>query len=162
MKAVVALTSVTALLAPAMVAAQMPAPPTPVFLKKAGASDLFERQEGQIMSASRNPAVRRFAMKMVHDHTQSTTMVKAAARRAGMHPGAPMLTRDQRHDLAALRAARGPARDQLYVQQQKMAHQDALALMQAYADGGSARPLRDAAGKIVPVVKMHIDMLSRM
>ena len=50
-----------AFVAPALVSAQMAAVPTREFLMKAGASDLFERQEGQLMSTSANAEVRRFA-----------------------------------------------------------------------------------------------------
>lgn len=138
------------------------AAPTPVYLMKAGASDLFERQAGQLLSSSRNRNVARFAREMVRDHTNSTAMVKAAALRSGLHPKPPMLDGDMRRDLAALRAARGADRDRLYIMQQKKAHQDALALQQGYATGGEKPALRNAAAKIVPVVKHHIAMLDRM
>lgn len=138
------------------------AAPTPIYLMKAGASDLFERQAGQLMSTSRNPGIARFARQMVRDHGTSTAMVKAAALRARLHPRPPMLTREMRANLAALRAARGPARDRLYVMQQKQAHQDALMLQQGYAGGGDVPALRNAAAKIVPVVQHHIAMLDRM
>ena len=142
------------------------APQTPVYLMKAGASDLFERQSGQLLSTSRNPGIARFAREMVRemvrDHTNSTAMVKAAAMRSGLHPKPPMLDRDMSRDLAALRAARGRDRDRLYVMQQKKAHQDALMLQQGYATGGDNPALRGAAGKIVPVVQHHIAMLDRM
>ena len=136
--------------------------PTPVYLAKAGAGDLFERQAGQLLSSSRNPGVARFARQMVRDHTSSTAMVKAAAMRAGLHPRPPMLDGDMRRNLAALRAARGPARDRLYIAQQKQAHHDALMLHQGYANGGDVPALRDTARKIVPVVQRHIAMLDRM
>jgi putative membrane protein len=136
--------------------------PTPVYLMKAGASDLFERQEGQLMSSSRNPDVARFARQMVRDHTTSTTMVKAAAMRDHLRPRPPMLEGDMRRDLAAPRAARGQERDRLYIAQQRKAHQEALMLHQGYATGGDARALRGAASKIVPVVQHHIAMLERM
>jgi putative membrane protein len=137
-------------------------PPTPVYLMKAGASDLFERQSGQLLSTSRNPGIARFAREMVRDHTNSTAMVKAAAMRSGLHPKPPMLDRDMTRDLAALRGARGRDRDRLYVMQQKKAHQDALMLQEGYATGGDNPALRGAAAKIVPVVQHHIAMLDRM
>jgi putative membrane protein len=136
--------------------------PTPVYLMKAGASDLFERQEGQLMSSSRDPQVARFAQQMVRDHSNSTAMVKTAALRARLHPRPPMLDGEQRRDLAALRAAQGRDRDQLYIRQQKQAHQDALMLHQGYSTGGDVPALRNAASKIVPVVQHHIAMLDRM
>jgi putative membrane protein len=138
------------------------APPTPIYLMKAGASDLFERQSGQLLSTSRTPGIARFAREMVRDHTNSTAMVKAAAMRSGLHPRPPMLDGDMTRDLAALRAARGRDRDRLYVMQQKKAHQDALMLQQGYATGGDNPALRGAAGKIVPVVQHHIAMLDRI
>jgi putative membrane protein len=138
------------------------AAPTPVYLMKAGASDLLERQEGQLMATSRNPEVARFARQMVRDHSNSTAMVKTAAMRARLHPRPPMLEGDMRRDLAALRAARGRDRDRLYIMQQKKAHQDALMLHQGYANGGDVPALRNVAGKIVPVVEHHIAMLERM
>jgi len=136
--------------------------PTPVYLMKAGASDLFERQEGELMSRSRNPEVARFARQMVRDHTNSTAMVKGAVMRARLHPKPPMLDGDMRRNLAALRAARGRDRERLYIVQQKQAHQDALMLHQGYANGGDVPVLRSVAGKIVPVVQHHIAMLDRM
>ena len=138
------------------------AAPTPVYLMKAGASDLFERQEGQLMSSSRNRDVARFARQMVRDHSNSTAMVKAAAMRSGLHPRPPMLDGDMRRNLAMLRAARGADRDRLYIRQQKQAHQDALMLHQGYANGGDRPALRNAASKIVPVVQHHIAMLDHM
>lgn len=147
---------------PAALFAQMAAPPTKEFLSKAGASDLFERTEGQLMMTSTNPAVKRFAEEMVRDHAKSTANIKAAARAAKVVVTTPKLSTDQSKNVAALRAASGAARDQLYIEQQKAAHRDALALMEAYSRDGAAKPLRMAAAKIVPVVKMHIDMLSKM
>ena len=138
------------------------APPTAVYLMKAGASDLFERQSGQLLSSSRNRAIAGFAREMVRDHTNSTAMVKAAAMRSGLHPKPPMLDGEMRRNLAALRAARGRDRDRLYVMQQKKAHRDALMLQQGYANGGDKPALRNAASKIVPVVKHHMEMLERL
>ena len=155
-----ALTGACALLFAGMVHA---APPTPVFVAKAGASDLYERQSSQIVLAStRDPEVRRFASEMIRDHTKSTQMVKKAAMRSGLHPRPPMLEPRQRRMLADLRHARGRDRDRAYLDQQRQAHAEALSLMQDYASTGSAPALRRAAGNIAPVVQHHIDMLSHM
>jgi len=149
----------------AVPAAAKPAMQTPTaaqFVAKAGASDLFERREGQLMTSSTNPDVRAFAQRMITDHTKSTDMVKAAAKADGMNPATPTLNPMQQRDLAALKAAKGTARDRLYIQQQKPAHQKALALMQSYAHSGKAMHLKQAAAKIAPMVQSHIDMLNKM
>ena len=139
------------------------APPTPVYLAKAGASDLCEKTSSQIvLSSTRNADVRRFANMMVADHSKSTANVKAAALRSGTRAKPPMLNPMQRRMVQDLRGARGSDRDRLYVEQQKQAHQMALALQQEYASTGSAPALRRTARNIVPVVQHHIEMLGDM
>ena len=137
--------------------------PTPDYLKAAGASDLFEKQSAQVVLASTsNPKVKSFATMMVTDHSKSTAMVKAAATKSGMAPKPPMLMPKQQAMLAELKAAKGLARDTLYVTQQKMAHEEALATQKDYAATGDKPALRKVAGEIVPVVEHHIHTLSMM
>lgn len=150
------------LAASAPVALSAKALPTPAYLMTAGASDMFEIASAKVVMDSPNRKIHDFAQMMVTDHTQSTDMVKAAAMEARLHPSPPHLSPKQEHDLAALRSARGPQRDALYIRQQKMAHSEALMVQSGYATGGSVRPLRMAASKIVPVVKHHIAMLRTM
>ncbi len=153
----------SAALAATLVLPAMAAVPTPKeFVAKAGASDLFEQREARIMSTSSNADVAAFAKKMRDDHTKSTEMVKSAAKADGMTPAAPVLSAKQTKDIAALSAAKGKARDTMYVTQQKAAHAEALTLMQDYASNGTAAHLKETAGKIVPVVQSHADMLAKM
>ena len=64
-------------------AAAMAAPISPsTYVMKAGASDQYEMNSSKLVMNSRNPQVRQFAQHMIHDHTQSTAMVKQAAMRA--------------------------------------------------------------------------------
>jgi len=139
------------------------ATPTPVFLAKAGASDLYERQASQIIASStHDKQVRDFARDMIRAHTKSTQMVKAAALRSGLHPKPPTLDRAQQDMLTALRRAHGSDRDRKYLDQQRGAHDQALALMQDYAAGGSSPALKKTAADIVPVIQHHIDMLNHI
>jgi putative membrane protein len=140
------------------------AAPTPSeFVSKAGASDTFEVDSGRLMVTSKNPAVRAFARRMITDHTNSTKMIEAAARADHLRPEKPSLSLGQRGDITALKAVpAGKTKDDLYIKQQKAAHDDALALMQDYAANGSARHLKMTAGKIVPVVEKHKAMLTSM
>ncbi|WP_454883457.1 DUF4142 domain-containing protein [Sphingomonas oryzagri] len=138
--------------------------PTPKeFVAKAGASDTFEIDSAKLMATSKSQAVSEFATRMITDHSKSTKMVQAAARADHVRLGKPMMTVGQRTDLTALKAVpNGKTRDDLYLKQQKAAHDDALALMQDYAANGSARHLKMTAGKIAPVVEKHQAMLSTM
>ena len=133
------------------------------YVMKAGAGDLYERQSSQVvLQTTTNPDLKTFAQQMIIDHKKSTAMVKAAAARAHVKVAPPMLAPDQADMLTALRAATGPERDATYIAQQKTAHDQALALHQGYAENGTAAPLKAAAGKIAPVVQMHINMLAKM
>lgn len=132
------------------------------FVSKAGASDKFEIESAKLETSSANPDLAKFANQMIIDHTKSTQMVKQAATADKLTPRPPILNAKQKKDLAALGAAKGKARDALYVSQQKMAHTDALNLIQTYASSGTATNLKDAAGQIVPVVQTHKDMIDKM
>ena len=156
-----ALTLSTAFLLPAAVFAAMPMPAS-TYVMKAGAGDLYEIKSSKLVMNSTNPKIQSFAQMMVTDHSQSTADVKAAAMKAGLHPKPPMLSPDQSMMIAMLTKASGAERDRMYIEQQKTAHDQALALHEGYSMDGKAAPLKMAAAKIVPVVKTHIQMLAAM
>lgn len=146
----------------AAVQAQAPIAPA-TFVKMAGASDQYEIQSSKLLlQTTRNAKLRDFATQMVTDHTKSTADVTAAAKADGLTPMPPMPDADGLKMLAALRATKGTARDTLYVQQQKIAHQKALKLHTDFSQTGTAPNLKTAAAAIVPVVQMHYDMVNAM
>lgn len=136
--------------------------PASTYVMKAGASDLFERESAALMKTSANPEVRKFAMMMSTDYAKSTAMVKAAATNAKLRVPPPKLEPMQAENLTKLRAAKGEARDRLYIEQQQMAHGEALALQRSYAAEGDVASLKAVAAKIVPVVESHKAMIDAM
>jgi putative membrane protein len=133
------------------------------YVMKAGAGDQYEIQSSQLeLQSSKDPKIKAFARKMIADHNKSTAMVKAAAMKASMNPAPPMLDADGQQMMSALQGADGAQRDALYLQQQKMSHDKALALHQDYSQNGDSAPLKAAAAKIVPVVQMHETMLGKI
>ncbi len=138
--------------------------PTPVkFVEEAGASDKFEIDSAKLMESSKNPKIAAFARTMIVAHAKSTNMVTAAAKSDGLALKTPELTLKQRADITALKAVpSGKTKDDLYIKQQKAAHDEALTLMRDYAASGTAPHLRAAAAKIRPVVQMHITKLAAM
>lgn len=158
-----------ALVVPGVAVAQMapsasaPAATAPAYVAKAGASDLYEKQSSQIvLQSTKNAKIRQFANMMLKDHTKSTADVKAAAATDRVAVPAPKLQPAQAKMVASLRATSGTARDQMYLQQQKTAHQQALALHSSYAQSGDKPALRRVAAATAPVVQHHIDMLQGM
>jgi putative membrane protein len=153
----------TALAVTLAASAAYAAPAPSEFVEKAGASDNFEIDSANQMLSSKNPAIHRFAREMIADHTKSTGMILTAAHADGVAPKKPELTIGQRADLTALKALPGgKTKDDLYIKQQRAAHEDALMLMQSYASEGHGSHLRATAAKIVPVVEMHRTMLKHL
>jgi putative membrane protein len=132
------------------------------FVKMAGASDLYEMQSSKLELTSKDPKIKQYAQQMITDHTKSTQQVKAAAAKDGVKAGPPMLMPEQKTQIAQLRAAKGSARDQMYIEQQKQSHQMALQLHQGYSQSGDKENLKATATAIAPVVQGHIDMLNGM
>ncbi len=133
------------------------------YVMTAGASDLYEITSSQVvMETTQNPQLREFAQMMVTDHTKSTADVKSAAAHSRVRAGAPQLNPLQQELIAELRAENGPARDAVYIAQQKASHGQALNVQKAYAMEGTAPALKNAASTIVPVVQHHIMMLMAM
>lgn len=158
---ILAMATIVAAVPVAAVSAQ--AVTSQTYVMKAGAGDLYEKESSRLLLTSTgNARLKQFAQMMVRDHTKSTADVTAAARQANVKVAPPKLDAVQARNMAALRAAKGPARDTLYVTQQKAAHQMALQLHSGYAANGTAAPLKAVAAQVAPVVQTHIDELAAM
>ncbi|GAA4765755.1 hypothetical protein GCM10023219_08480 [Stakelama sediminis] len=127
------------------------------FANLVAASDAFEIQSAKLAESKATDAkLKDFAKLMIHDHDQSTAELKQAAKTIpGVTPDAT-LSAQQQADLSALKSASGRAFDTLYAQQQTLAHQQAIGLLQSYAASGGNATLKEWAGKVLPIVKGHL------
>jgi len=133
------------------------------FVKAAGASDLFEIRSAKLaLQKTKDNDIRDFANMMVTDHTKTTEAVKAAAKKAGLTPAPPELTAEQQSMLDQLQPLSGDDFDKAYLAQQMPAHQQALTMIQNYAQNGDTPALVDAAKTAVPIVQKHIDHLQEL
>jgi putative membrane protein len=147
-----------------------PPPPAPVdlnnlllapgFLAHAGSANEYEIEASQLaLQASANPGVRNLANVIIADHTAMGQQVAAAASSAGLTPPPPALLPAEQSMLDQLRASgTGPSFDMAYQQQQIMAHQQAIGMMQGYATSGDVPALRTVAGQAIPVMQKHLAM----
>lgn len=134
-----------------------------IYVPAAGASDLYEKTSSEIiLKDAKNPKVRQFAQMMVSDHAKTTMQVTAAAKASGMKPMPPQLNPKQAKMIADLRAAPASTREKLYLDQQVMAHTEALALHRGYAASGDTPGLKKVAAGAVPVVQHHLDEVKRL
>lgn len=132
------------------------------FTTAAASSDMYEITAGKLaQDKGKSQAVKDFGAMMVKDHTKSSADLKAAAAQVdGVTVPAALMPKHQAN-LDALKAA-GDNFDTLYKQQQRAAHQEALALLRSFAAAGDAEPLKAFASKTAPVVEGHlghVDML---
>lgn len=131
------------------------------FANMVAASDAFEVAAGKLAQQKATAgALKDFGKEMVADHTESTGKLKAAAAKASpaILP-APSMTEEQQANLKTLQAASGADFDTAYKSQQVVAHQKALAALQAYAGSGDVAPLRDFARDAQDMVSKHYDTI---
>ena len=135
------------------------APSTQSFVENAAASDMYEIEAGKLASEkAANADVKAFGQMLVTDHTKSSTEMKAAASQADPALAPPaVLPADKQAMVDALKAASGADFDRLFLSQQVEAHSAALQLLQGYAAGGEAEPLKAFAAKTAPVVEAHLE-----
>jgi putative membrane protein len=128
------------------------------YVRLAASSDMYEIESSRLaLQRSGNAAVRQFAQMMIEHHTDTTQQLAAAARAAGQTVPTGMVTVHAQL-LTALRAsANVGAFDRLYIGQQRLAHQQALALHGNYAARGDTPALRTVAGAAAPIVRQHLE-----
>jgi putative membrane protein len=133
------------------------------YVDKATAGDLFEIESSKIiLTKTADPQIRDFAHMMIKAHEASTAKIHEAESQSNIAIQPARLPSGLQDKLDAIRAATGPAADQLYLKAQREGHADALTLHQTYAHIGTNPQLRAAANAIVPEVQKHIDALHKM
>ena len=131
--------------------------------RKAATSNLFEIQSSRLaLQRSRNPAVRRFAERMIADHTALAAKMNATLARNGMRLPPPVLNSAHRYLLRQLATTPASAFDQVYLNQQLNAHVQAVNLLSGYVRCGANPVLRSAAANALPVVDQHLVMVRQM
>jgi putative membrane protein len=120
-------------------------------------SDAFEIASSQLaLQQSRNPAVRSFARQMIRDHSMTSQALGV--------PAGSAVALDARHAsmLNQLAPLSGRAFDAAYAQMQVMAHQEAVGMFAAYAQGGVDPAMRAFAQQVLPSLQMHLTMAQRL
>ena len=150
--------------------AQLPIPPmsqassqVQPYLFYGGAGDIFEITSSMVaLQKSQNPQVQAFASMLIDHHTRLTNGALATATAAGVMAPPPELSPAQKDMISQLLAA-GPADfDRAFLTQQVLAHQQALAMNQAYAGGGDVPAIRQAAQGALPTVQSHLAQAQQM
>jgi putative membrane protein len=132
----------------------------PVFVEKAGQSDMFEIEAAKIAETrATNPQVKAFAKEMITAHTASSAALGKAITESGQALTPPAaLNDDMAGKIKDLNKADAKDFDKTYVDGQVDAHQSALNLLQRYAEDGDVPAIKAFAAATAPKVQKHLDM----
>ena len=125
---------------------------------------MYEIKAAKIADAkSKDPEVKRFAARMIHDHTHSTELLKQLLAGGAVKATAPTDMDERRKGLIGDLDAASPANfDKTYIDQQVAAHQEAANLFQNYAKNGDNAALKHFASTVLPTIQTHLTMAQQM
>ncbi len=137
------------------------------FVANASRGDVYEIEAARIaQQRARSPEVKQLAERMIRDHTDSTARLMAALERHGDE----QLLDDVQGDLDAhrqsmvdhLREATDEEFDSIYLDQQALAHREALTLFEGFDSSDDHPELVQYAREMLPVLKEHKAMVERI
>jgi putative membrane protein len=133
-------------------------PPAPsVFVKKAALDGMTEVELGKIaLDKSQDPMVRKFAQRMITDHSKANQELTSLAKAKGL---AAPTTLDAEHQamVTKLKGEDGAAFDKAYCEHMVMDHNKAVALFESAAKTPDSE-LAGFAKKTLPTLKEHRQM----
>jgi putative membrane protein len=134
------------------------------FVQNAAVSDLYEIEAGRVaLERSIDPELRTVARRLTEDHQRSSRVMARRIAMAGVNIVPPHQLDQRRQGMIDnLRAADDASFDDVFLQQQVSAHQEALALHGGYAEQGDNLALRTVASAMRPVVAEHLRILKRL
>jgi putative membrane protein len=132
----------------------------PDFVMKAGIGDIYEIAAAKLAAEkAQDPKVKAFAKEMTTAHTKSSADLKTAIAASGqtalqLPTALPADMQSRLDDLGG----KSPADfDKAYLDDQIDAHQNALNLLQRYAEDGDVEAIKTFATTTAPVVQQHLD-----
>lgn len=141
--------------------AQTKSPADEDFAKKAAVGGKTEIEASKLaLQKSSDERVRKFAERMVSDHTKASDELKAAASQEGILLPAEL---DWTHKQAIdkLRALSGAQFDAAYKAQMLQDHKDTVAMFEKQANA-SGSPVEQFAAKTLPTLKGHLQMAQEL
>lgn len=144
---------------PAASAPVLPAPSSAAAFVMTNASiDLFVIRSSELaLQRSQSPRVREFARTMIADHKGTSAQLSLEGRRLNLLPSATMRPSEQ----AMFDNLQASSRfDSDYVRDERIVHDEAVALNGAYARNGLSPTLRPVAAATLPIEQRHLRLLA--
>ncbi len=128
------------------------------FAKELASSGQFEIQSSTLaLQKSNNEAIKKFAQKMIHDHTAAGEKLKETLKKDNL-PEPTEGVEEHQEMLNKLIVANGIAFDRTYIEDQRQAHQEAVALLETYSKRGDNNDLKQLASTLLPTIKEHLQL----
>lgn len=158
----IAVAGVAALIAVAAQAQPANSNPDQSFAEKAAAAGIAEVDAAKLaLQKTHDAKVRRFAERMVRDHTKANRKLEAVARKEDIKlPNAPDSADQQA--MTRLQGLSGKDFDDVYLQNQLTAHQQAVALFTGESQSGNDAALKSFATATLPTLREHLKMVQGM
>jgi putative membrane protein len=134
------------------------------FVNQVAISDMFEIRSSRLALAKQpDKDTKPFAEKMIRDHQKTSNELKSLVGSGKVKAKLPTaLDSEHQEMLDGLKVKSGKDFDISYDQIQVKAHQDAVALFDAYAKGGDDPELKRWAAKTLPHLKEHLTMAEKL
>jgi putative membrane protein len=137
-------------------------PTTPDFVKQAAISDLFEIESSKLAVQKAEGPVKDFANQMITEHTKTSTELKSAVANDPKNPIPAAMDEAHQERITKLSGLNGAEFTEEYVDMQVDAHQNAVSLFERYAKGGDSESLKAWAGKTLPSLQHHLEMVKAL
>jgi putative membrane protein len=137
---------------------------TEAFVRDAAIGGMYEIQSSELaLKRSKNPDVMAAAKMIIADHKAANDKLKALVD-AGKAPGPLPTALDERRKgmLDNLAGAAANDFDDRYLDQQTMAHHEALLAFNGYAKAGDNGDLKAFAAATVPKLEQHREMVTKL
>jgi len=133
-----------------------------MFVKKAMQGNIAEVQLGQLtLQKSSNDQVKKFAQKMIDDHTKMNEEMKPVADQ--LHADVPTeVSKKDKSLISKMQSLSGPAYDQAYIKDMVKDHKQDLSEFQSEASSGQDPTVKDAASQGSRVIAEHLQMIQQI
>lgn len=137
-------------------------PMTETYANAAAIGGMYEIEAANLAwERSKSEPVKAFAKMLIADHTAAASKLKVLV---DQNQGSLPEALDEKHEamMDQLEAADDATFDQLFLQQQMTAHEEALKLHKTYAADGDQDAFKSFAAETAKTVQKHIDHMNRM
>ena len=136
------------------------------FARMGAIADMYEIEAAQIaQERSTTPTIRQVADQIFRDHTETLSKLQdAIVRSAKVGPDVVPAQLDTRHAslIKHLREAPADKFDKTYIDQQFLAHEEAVTLMHQYREQGDDPVLQAHAVEVSPIFEKHLEEVKRV